>query len=109
KTSRGGLTQGQLVKQLGLGDEAPRDFQLLIYFFGARDGEVTGVPDVQPSIVGLWYPAQVMSDGEIRKTQIVIGGEPPATIKRTDPTHLDDDELAAARARIVATLDEIRA
>jgi PD-(D/E)XK nuclease superfamily len=47
----------------------------------------------------------------IRKTQIVIedastlGG----TSKRSDPTALDDDQLDAARARIVATVQEIRA
>ena len=42
KSGRKGMTQGDLKRQLGLTDEAPRDFQLLIYFFGSKEGDVDG-------------------------------------------------------------------
>ena len=76
KTGKTGKTAGQLGDDLGLGDTVPHDLQLLIYFFGSREGQVDGVADVEPHIVGLWYPSNVMANGRIRKTQIVAGSGP---------------------------------
>jgi superfamily I DNA/RNA helicase len=111
KSGKRGMSQGDLKRHLGLTDEPPRDFQLLIYFFGSKEGDVDGVTGVQPEVVGLWYPSQVMKKPPgIRKTQIVIEDASTllGTSKRSDPTALDDDQLDAARARIVATVQEIR-
>ena len=104
KTGKTGKTAGQLGDDLGLGDTVPHDFQLLIYFFGSREGEVDGVADVEPHIVGLWYPTNVMANGRIRKTQIVAGSGPDS---RNGPLYLEDEQLDAARARIMSTLGQI--
>jgi superfamily I DNA/RNA helicase len=112
KSGKRGMSQGELKMQLGLTNAAPRDFQLLIYFFGARDGEVDGLTGVQPELVGLWYPSQVMRRPPgIRKTQIFIEGAATsgAPKPKADCTVLDDQELEAAHDRIVATVNEIRA
>ena len=112
KSGKRGMTQGDLKKQLGLTDEAPRDFQLLIYFFGSKDGDVDGVTGVQPEVVGLWYPSQVMKKPPgIRKTQIVIEGPsaPGGVSKTSDPAALGPNELDAAHTRIIATIKEMRA
>ncbi len=109
KTGRSGLSANALKKELGLSDDPPRDFQMLIYFFGTRDGEVDGVADVQPRIVGLWYPSQVLTRPPgIRKTQLRFdGGTAPGAV-RSNVGVLDSDEVDAAHARIVATVQEIR-
>jgi superfamily I DNA/RNA helicase len=112
KSGKRGMTQGDLKRQLGLADEAPRDFQLLIYFFGSKDGDVDGVTGVQPEVVGLWYPSQVMKKPPgIRKTQIVIEGPsaPGGVSKTSDPAALGPNELDAAHTRIIATIKEMRA
>jgi superfamily I DNA/RNA helicase len=112
KTGRQGITQPELARRLGLTGEAPRDFQLLIYFFGSRDGEVSGISQVEPHIVALWYPSQVMKRPPgIRKTQISVADAIDAESKATkpDPTVLDPEALAGAHGRIVATIEEIRA
>jgi hypothetical protein len=106
KTGKTGKTAGQLGADLGIGDAVPHDLQLLVYFFGAREGEVDGVPAVQPHIVGLWYPTNLMANGRIRKTQIVAGSGPGS---RNGPLYLEDEELDAARVRIMGTLAEIGA
>lgn len=112
KTGKTGLSQEQLRKQLGLEDDPPRDFQLLIYLFGAREGDVEGLSDVQPQVVGLWYPSNVMKKPlRIRKTRIVVddGSTGSGTSSRSDPTALDEADLHAARAKIVDTVQEVRA
>ena len=115
KTGRKGLSQGDLEKHLGLTDAAPRDFQLLIYFFGSRDGEVDGLTALRPRVVGLWYPGEMMGgkrDPRIRKTRLIVGASAAPNAgkpSRTAPTRVDDHQLAAGQARIVATVAEIRA
>ncbi len=110
KTGRSSLTANGLKNHLGLGDGPPHDFQLLIYFFGTRDGEVDGVAGVQPRIVGLWYPSQVLvRPPGIRKTQLRFDGESASAGARSNVGVLDSDEVDAAHARIVATVQEIRA
>jgi superfamily I DNA/RNA helicase len=106
KTSKNGKTSGELSNDLGLMSEVPHDFQLLIYFFGSREGEVDGIASVDPHVVGLWYPANLMKGGQIRKTRIIADGLEGT---RNGPLHLDDNQLEEARGRIVATLEEIHA
>lgn len=106
KTGKNGKTTGELSDDLGITSDVPHDFQLLIYFFGSRDGEVDGVPAVDPHVVGLWYPSNLMRGGQIRKTRI-IAGDGEAT--RNGPLHLDDDQLEEARERILTMLAEIHA
>jgi superfamily I DNA/RNA helicase len=109
KSSRNGLTQAGLKKQLGLDGDPAHDFQLLIYYFGAADGEVDGLADLKPGMVGLWYPAQVMKQPPgIRKTRLQTGGEPLPGSQRSAPLQLSDDELDAAHTTIMATVKEIR-
>ncbi len=112
KSGKSGMAAGELSKRLGLDGEVPHDFQLLIYFFGSREGDVTGLEHVDPQVVGLWYPAKVMKQPPgIRKTQIAVEGAcgPGGMPLKKDTIRLDDDDLADARARIVATVEEIRA
>ena len=106
KTGKSGKTTGELSDDLGITSDVPHDFQLLIYFFGSREGEVDGVPTVDPHVVGLWYPSNLMKGDQIRKTQIIADD---GATTRNGPLHLDDDQLEEARGRILTTLEEIHA
>ena len=108
KTGRG-HSMGDVVGELGLGASVTQDFQMLIYFFGSQEGEVGDLGQLRPHVVALWYPRDVMRNGEIRKIRIVDGKDEGAGYPKERTLYLEPGQVAERRAAIVTTLGELRA
>ena len=67
----------------------------------------TAWPDVEPHIVGLWYPSNVMAGGRIRKTQIRRRRAAPP--RERGRSISKTSSLTPRASRIMSTLSEIGA
>ena len=80
---------------------------MLIYFLGAREGEVEGLGSIDPRVVGLWYPKDLMKrPPEIRKIRIVEG-EGNGGYPKDRTIYLDEQAMDGLRSAIMDALTEI--
>jgi superfamily I DNA/RNA helicase len=112
KSYTGGAIRGKLglpkKGQEAIGDEVASDLQILVYLVAAREGEIDGLPDVRPDVVGLWYPKERLGDHpSIRKVSLVVDEVPVRSVGKSDVIDLSSAELDEQQARLLTLAQEV--